>query len=50
MFKVKGIIGTHQFGLYKDGVLVSIHPCQNNALEAKYAIMNTQANHPNGTI
>ena len=36
MLKVKGIIGTHQWGLYQDGVLISVHNSQNNALEAKY--------------
>ena len=36
MFKVKGIIGTHKFGLYKDGVLISIHKNQNDAIQAKY--------------
>ena len=35
MFKIKGIIGTHKFGLYKDGVLISTHNSQNDALDAK---------------
>ena len=40
MLKVKGIIGTHQWGLYKNGVLLSVHPNQNNAIDAKLALLN----------
>ena len=40
MFKVKGIIGTYKWGLYKDGVLISTHPNQNNAIDAKIALLN----------
>jgi len=38
-FKVKGIIGTHKWGLYKDGVLLSTHNNQNNAIQAKQAFI-----------
>ena len=41
MLKVKGIIGTHQWGLYKNGVLLSVHPNQNNAIDAKLALLNS---------
>ena len=40
MLKVKGIIGTHQWGLYRNGVLISTHPNQNNAIDAKLALLN----------
>ena len=40
MLKVKGIIGSHQWGLYRNGVLVSTHPSQNNAIDAKLARLN----------
>ena len=39
MIKVKGIIGTHQWGVYVDNKLVSVHPCQNNAVQAKQALL-----------
>ena len=42
MLKVKGIIGTHKWGLYKDGVLVSTHNNQNNAIDAKLALLNNK--------
>jgi len=34
-FKVKAVYGTHKWGLYKDGVLISTHNNQNDALDAK---------------
>ena len=40
MIQVKGIIGTHQWGLYQDGKLISTHSNQNNALEAKYKLQS----------
>ena len=40
MLKVKAIYGSHQWGLYRNGVLVSVHPCQNNAIDAKLALLN----------
>ena len=35
MYKIKGIIGTHQWGLYYNGKLISTHHSQNDALDAK---------------
>ena len=40
MLKVKGIIGSHQWGLYRNGVLLSTHSSQNNAIDAKLALLN----------
>ena len=40
MLKVRGIIGTHQWGLYRNGELISVHPNQNNAIDAKLALLN----------
>ena len=40
MFKIKGIIGTHKFGLYKDERLISIHNSQNDALDAKLILQS----------
>ena len=40
MYKVKGIMGSHQWGLYKDGVLISIHNNQNNAITAKQQLQD----------
>ena len=40
MLKVKGIIGSHQWGLYRNGKLISTHPNQNNAIDAKLALLN----------
>ena len=37
--RVKAIYGTHKWGLYRDNQLVSEHPCQNNALDARFKLL-----------
>ena len=40
MYKVKGIIGTHKWGLYHNHKLISVHLTQNCAIQAKYSIQS----------